>query len=604
MKLCERFPEGIWFVDFEFHPAGGREGNRPVPVCMVAREYQSGQTLRLWQDELQRLSHAPFHTGNGALFVAFYASAELGCFIQLGWPLPTNVFDLHVAFSWITNGSKWSGGRSLLAALQFYGFHSIGVVEKEEMRNLVMRGGPWSADEMHDILDYCESDVLALSKLFPKVVHKQEFDRLIFYSSYHKAAAYIESVGVPIDVDVLTDLQANRDLIQQRLIEVVDKDFGVYEGTTFKIERFKALCLAHGVVWPMLPSGEWDLKKETFKRMSAIYPWLEPVYQLRKTLALLRSPELPVGTDGRNRVLSSLYRTKTSRNAPSSNRFVFGLPGWMRFLIKPPVGRALAIIDWSQQEFGIAAVLSEDQAMQSAYLADDPYMAFAILSKLSPHGATKSTHPEVRKLAKACVLGVQYGLSAQGLAFNIQAPKVYGQQLLEAHQRAFPNFWAWVDNVHNTGRYKSEIRSTFGWRMQIHPDISERTIKNFPVQTNGAEMLRLAVMRMLDHGVCVIATIHDAVAIEADICEIEEAVIRAQAAMRWASAEILNGFELRSEAKIVRYPDRFIDDDHVGMWTTVMQLLGRDQNGYRAGPTSVEHVPQADTSVCVSRTPG
>jgi hypothetical protein len=149
--------------------------------------------------------------------------------------------------------------------------------------------------------------------------------------------------------------------------------------------------------------------------------------------------------------------------------------------------------------------------------------------------------------------------------------------------------------VHNTGRYKGEIRSTFGWRMQVHPEISERTIKNFPVQTNGAEMLRLAVMRMLDHGVRVIATIHDAVAIEADIGEIEDAVIRAQAAMRWASAQILNGFELRSEAEIVRYPDRFIDGDHVSMWATVMQLLGRDLNGHKAGFHTLEPVLNGDT---------
>ena len=105
MKLCERFPEGIWLIDFEFHPVGGREGNLPVPVCMVAREYQSGQTLRLWQDELQRLSHAPFPTGNGALFVAFYASAEFGCFIQLGWPLPANVFD-PVSYTHLTLPTK------------------------------------------------------------------------------------------------------------------------------------------------------------------------------------------------------------------------------------------------------------------------------------------------------------------------------------------------------------------------------------------------------------------------------------------------------------------------------------------------------------------
>jgi hypothetical protein len=40
------------------------------------------------------------------------------------------------------------------------------------------------------------------------------------------------------------------------------------------------------------------------------------------------------------------------------------------------------------------------------------------------------------------------------------------------------------------------------------------------------------------------------------------------------------------------------------MWTTVMQLLGRDPSGYRAGSTPVEPVPHADTPVCVLRTPG
>ena len=68
----------IWAVDFEFIAKGG---NRPAPVCMVAKDLRSGRELRLWQDALQRHSKLPFDVGPDVLFVAYYASAELGCFL-------------------------------------------------------------------------------------------------------------------------------------------------------------------------------------------------------------------------------------------------------------------------------------------------------------------------------------------------------------------------------------------------------------------------------------------------------------------------------------------------------------------------------------------
>ena len=49
------FPDGVYLVDFEFHPSGGREGNPPVPVCMVVREWLSGRTSRYWQDDLKAM---------------------------------------------------------------------------------------------------------------------------------------------------------------------------------------------------------------------------------------------------------------------------------------------------------------------------------------------------------------------------------------------------------------------------------------------------------------------------------------------------------------------------------------------------------------------
>ena len=55
----------------------------------------------------------------------------------------------------------------------------IGVVEKDEMRNLVMRGGPWSDEEQAAILDYCESDVDALSRLLPAMLPKIDLPRMV-----------------------------------------------------------------------------------------------------------------------------------------------------------------------------------------------------------------------------------------------------------------------------------------------------------------------------------------------------------------------------------------------------------------------------------------
>lgn len=82
MTLPGRFRE-VWLCDFEYEaPVGGS----PLPVCAVFKELNSGQTLRLWQDELQLLPVAPITTSADGLFVSYFASAELGCFLALGWP--------------------------------------------------------------------------------------------------------------------------------------------------------------------------------------------------------------------------------------------------------------------------------------------------------------------------------------------------------------------------------------------------------------------------------------------------------------------------------------------------------------------------------------
>jgi len=131
-------------VDFEFE-FGGQDGEQPRSVCMVAKDLRTGQEWRLSRGEFGSLP--PFPIGPDSLFVAYYASAELGCFKALGWPMPLNVLDLFVEFRNRTNGLTTPAGSGLVGALTYFGLDNIGTIEKDDMRSLVLRGGPWSQGE-------------------------------------------------------------------------------------------------------------------------------------------------------------------------------------------------------------------------------------------------------------------------------------------------------------------------------------------------------------------------------------------------------------------------------------------------------------------------
>jgi DNA polymerase I len=151
-----------WVVDFEFK---ADPGERPWPLCMVAQEVKSGRVIRLWRAELLALNRAPFDCGPQSLFVAYFASAELGCFLELGWHLPANVLDLYAEHRIETNGEKTLSGNSLLGALALRGLGHIDAGEKDEMRRLILERHQWSDVERRKIVDYCASDVTGTAAL-------------------------------------------------------------------------------------------------------------------------------------------------------------------------------------------------------------------------------------------------------------------------------------------------------------------------------------------------------------------------------------------------------------------------------------------------------
>ena len=501
--ILDSFVDGIWLVDFEYYAP---DGERPEPLCMVAREWRTGSTVRLWREELMALSKAPFPTGPHSLMVAYYASAELGCFLALDWRAPARVLDLCIEFKCLTSGMTVPCGRSLLGALAYYGIDGIDATEKETLRQLAMRGGSYTSEERAALLEYCESDVIALAKLLPAMLPKIDLPRALLRGRSMVAAANIEWNGVPVDVAMLDKLRANWSSIQERLIEQIDRDYilpdgrGIYDGRTYKAERFGAWLSQQGIPWPRLDSGELDLKDETFRQMARAFPQVAPLRELRHSLSELRLESLAVGSDGRNRCMLSAFGGRTGRNQPSNAKFIFGPSVWLRGLIRPPPGSAVAYIDWAQQEFGIAAALSGDRAMMDAYLSGDPYLAFAKQAGAVPADATKASHKQQRAQFKICALGVQYGMGERSLAFKIDESTAQARELLRLHRRTYPAYWRWSSSAVDHAMLHGWLHTVFGWRVHVGAEPNPRSLANFPTQANGAEMLRLTCCLATERG--------------------------------------------------------------------------------------------------------
>jgi hypothetical protein len=161
-----------------------------------------------------------------------------------------------------------------------------------------------------------------------------------------KTVAVMEHNGVPIDTETLDRLRTYWTEIKTELIREVDRDYQVFDGDAFRAGRFDTYLASMDIHnWPRSDTGKLLLDKDTFKSMTESYPFLRALRELRVTLSELRLEKLQVGPDGRNRVMLGAFGASTGRNTPPSTKFIFGPSTWLRSLIKPAEGKAVAYID-------------------------------------------------------------------------------------------------------------------------------------------------------------------------------------------------------------------------------------------------------------------
>lgn len=235
----------------------------------------------------------------------------------------------------------------------------------------------------------------------------------------------------------------------------------------------------------------------------------------------------------------------------------------------------MAYIDYSQQELAIAAALSGDRKMQQAYQSGDFYLTFAKMAGAVPDDATKDTHPVERKQFKQVALGVLFGMSAERLAKKLNVPPCRGRDLLRLHKERFRQFWRWSDAVQDQAVLTGKLQTVYGWSVHAGVDTNVRSMLNFPMQGNGAEMMRLACCDATEAGITVCCPVQDAVLIEAPAADIDAAVEAMQGYMRRAGEIVLGGFPLGTDVKVVRHPDRYADKRGVVAWQAVCELCGR-----------------------------
>jgi DNA polymerase-1 len=164
-------------------------------------------------------------------------------------------------------------------------------------------------------------------------------------------------------------------------------------------------------------------------------------------------------------------------------------------------------------------------------------------------------------------------MGEESLAARIRQSPAKARELIRLHKEIFKVFWKWSDASLDFAMLTSKLYTVFGWVVHVEGKINPRSLRNFPMQANGAEMLRLACILTTEKGIKVCAPVHDAILIEAPLQDLDSAISETQEIMAEASAIILGGFKLKTDADVVRHPDRYMDEGGQSMWDRVTRIL-------------------------------
>jgi hypothetical protein len=585
----------IIVLDFEYEI---EDGDLPNVLCLVAYILDSNcrhiETIRRWRGEFG--TSPPFDTDDDTLVVGYSLWAEMTCFMQLGWRFPKHVYDLHTAYLSVSNillpynpdEQRRKERKGLSYACRAYGIDGWERIDKPEMAKATGEGR-WGEYGQPAVLQYCEEDVRNSAELLRRqLAGRASYPPIdpalvMSWSTYSaKAVARIQARGIPIDMDLWNLVQENKMAVIGALIARFDPSQSsknpIYtpdgEWSSYRVETW--LVAAGITAWPRLDSGALQLDGDAFRMMYGAHPAIEGLHALRDSLGVIVRARIPIGRDGRNRPSLFPFGTATGRNAQSKS--LYNAHASMRSFMQFPPGRIGLYLDWRTQEIAIAAARSGDVQLAADYRTGDIYHALAVMCGLTNLDARswKAT-PEgksQRQRMKALQLGIGYGMGVASLSRGLGRHPLIGSEVIIRHQQRYPTFWSWrAEMVQRAMLQRSIVSEYDGWSLRLSHSPNKRTLYNFPMQSGGAEMLRLAANRLCDADLVPSMLVHDGILFELDN---EEQAQHAIEIMRGAGRDVCGGFEVGvdEDQKLIggaRYRDK--RPVALSMWNTVMATL-------------------------------
>lgn len=531
-------------VDAEF--LSDSSGTIPQRIlCLVFKDIFNDDVYRYWVDGQNNIPH--FFDYEDTLLISFNAVAEHGVFQQLLHGKPKYMWDCFVENKCLYLPFLAKNKTGLIDTCARYNIETISKSQKDHELDRILRRNEfkdlpfmYSKEEQKEIMNYCQSDVEENAKLFisqcidiqnkNQLRTEEDFKRALFeitFRGYSQANfAQIERNGFTIDTGLVNEFNNYWPLVKNTVIERHNKELDVFEGASLRKSKFDKLVLRCGLGsrWPRLRSGNFTTNDDVVKRFEEDHPLIKKFRQLNKLLNTTKLGFYSPSEDGRVRASLNGFGSITSRCQPSNAKFPLGASKWTRNFIKPSWGYELWYLDYTAQEPAIAGYLSQDPELLSAYQTPDIYITTAQkIGMITDPNATKETHKVERGIVKDLFLAQNYGMGVKELSKRLGCSLLKARGYLNKFHRLFKVYNkkrdAWIDGSAITGH----LRSPLGWQRWILGNKKwkdgkrvsiKNQLKNFIIQTTGADILRKAIQKLHDNNIKIMATLHDAILIE------------------------------------------------------------------------------------------
>ena len=356
----------------------------------------------------------------------------------------------------------------------------------------------------------------------------------------------MEAAGVRINVDKLkqaeSSLKEELSALEQRIYSLAGETFNINSPRQVGELLFEKLKLDAKA--KKSKTGQYSTSEEVLVALKDKHEVVGAILEYRALSKLISTyiSTLPsyIASDGKIHTTYNQTVTATGRLS-SSNPNLQNLPirsergRFIREAVIPDEGCLFLSADYSQIELRLMAHFSQDEHMLAAFRSGQDIHA-ATAAKIYGVAIEQVTKDQRRK-AKTANFGIIYGISAFGLAQQLDCSRTEAKQLIDDYFAAFPRVISYIESQKEIARQRGYAETLFG-RKRYLPDITsqnatvrsfaERNAVNAPIQGTAADIIKMAMVaihrRLKEEGLRaqMIMQVHDELNFNVPNSEVEQ----------------------------------------------------------------------------------